>query len=174
MTKLVARPMFKRDWIRIILLVIGSICLGAWMVGQLNRRMAMGNFRAHSIAALTAAVTPETQPNAAAKVSPHLTPTASAALSPQPTLKRAELVAKRDALPVKALPAFVRIKEPVIFPSNASNKFTTTALPIGAKVRVVRVNGSWIWIEKGGNSTFVPVTSTDLEEQMAGATKGDP
>jgi hypothetical protein len=174
MTKLVARPIFKRDWIRIILLVIGSICLGAWMVGELNRRTSLGSFRTYSIPAVTASVTPETQPIAAAKVVPRLTPTGSVAPSPQPTLKRAELVAKRDTLPARALPAFVRIKEPVIFPSNPSNKFTTTALPIGAKVRVVRVNGSWIWIEKGGNSTFVPVTSTDLQEQMAATMKGDP
>jgi hypothetical protein len=166
--------MFKRDWIRILLLVIGSICLGAWTVSQVNRRLSLAGFPTHPVAATTAAVTPEAQPDAAAKVSPHSSPTANVALSPQPTLKRAELVPKRDALPVRALPAFVRIKEPVIFPSNASNKFTTTALPIGAKVRVVRVNGSWIWIEKGGNSTFVPVASTDLQEQMAGTTKGDP
>jgi hypothetical protein len=67
------------------------------------------------------------------------------------------------------------LKKPITFPPDPiNNRSTTVAVPIGAKVRVVRVNGSWIWIEKGGNNTYIPITATDFNERMAGTTKDEP
>lgn len=152
---------------------MGTLCLGAWAVNQINSRMPTANSLNRTIPTPTTEITPK-QPSTVAQNTPRLTATQSVAPIPQPTVKRAESVSKSGTVAPRALPAFVIMKEPVFFPANPSNRSPNTALPIGAKVRVVRINGSWIWIEKGGNSTFVPVASTDFEERMAATVKGDP
>jgi hypothetical protein len=165
--------MLNKETVRVILLVTGSLCLVAWAITQINRH----TFVPYSADRTTATSKAETTPNESLAVSqntPRANATQSVAPIPQATVRRAELVSREGIVAPKALPAFVRIKEPVIFPANPSNRSPSTALPIGAKVRVVRRNGSWVWIEKNGNSTFVPVASTDLEERMAGVIKGDP
>lgn len=164
--------MLNKELIRVILLVTGSLCLGAWAVSKISHRVPANSFD-RTVATSTAQITPS-MPLAVPQNTPRISPTQTVEPTPQPTVKRAELVLKKDTVAPKALPAFVRIKEPVIFPANPSNRSPNTALPIGTKVRVIRINGAWIRIEKGGNSTFVPVASTDFEERMAGTIKGDP
>jgi hypothetical protein len=163
----------NKELIRVILLVTGSLCLGAWAVNQVNRRTPTANSLNRTVATSRAETTAN-EHLAVPQNTPHVSATQTVAPIPQPTVKRAELVLKKDTVAPKALPAFVRIKEPVIFPADPSNRSPNTALPIGTKVRVIRINGSWIWIEKSGNSTFVPVAATDFEERMAGTVKGDP
>ena len=165
--------MLNKETARVILLATGSLCLGAWAVTQLNRHTLTG-YSAHRTTATFKAETTPNEPAAVSQNTPRPNATQSVASIPKATVKLAELVSKEDTVAPKAPPAFVRIKEPVIFPANPSNRSPRTALPIGAKVRVVRQNGSWVWIEKGGNSTFVPIESTDLKERMAGTVKGDP
>jgi len=168
--------MFNRNSLRTVLLVVGSICIAAWIVEQLRREMPRVSV------AIPLASTPLPEATSSQTPSPTLDRNSSPAVAMQsvapitePTVRRAELLPEKSVAPPRELPTFVRLKEPITFqPDPTKNRSTTLALPIGAKVRVVRVNGSWIWVEKGGNNTYIPITATDFYERMAGTTKDKP
>ena len=164
--------MFNKEFLRITLMAVGSLCLGTFAIQQIRNGPGIAASSNRTATDSSVLVSPhESLP--AFQTSPSPIVTQSIAPVAQPTVKRGELVLK-DTVPPKALPAFVRLKKSVTFAPSPGNKSATRMLPIGTQVRVIRVNGSWIWIEKDGGSTFVPAEFTDLEERMAGVIKEGP
>lgn len=162
--------------LRIILLIIGSFCVGMWALEKLSQGIPPGRVSIPPASTPVYETSPslELSPTPAQESSPTVAVQSAAPITEVP-VGRTELVPEKSVAPGRALPAFVRLKEPITFqPDSSKNRSTTLAVPIGAKVRVVRVNGSWIWIEKGGNNTYIPMTATDFKERMASTFKDEP
>src|SRR5258708_3330560 len=153
--------MGTRDSLRIVLLCSGSACIALWLVSRLTT--IQPNHSTYSPPA-SASIAPFSA------TPPVTLPQASATITPSEQLKNAELasVTPKSSAP-RAIPAYVILRAPVFFRAeNSKRSAEAVAIPVGAKVRVVKVDGSRLQIERDGKYKYIPISDTDFSDRLAG------
>lgn len=150
-----------RDTFRIVLLVSGLGCAGLGVVSRLATIHPPQNASSPHSPKSTAAL------SSTPVVSlPRASATNTASIQPKNT-EVASVTPQSSA--ARALPAYVVLRAPVFFRADDSKTSSdVVAIPAGSKVRVVKVDGSRLQIERDGKYKFIPMSDTDYLDRLSG------
>jgi len=159
------RPNIKRilprGTLRIVLLWLGLACFALWLLSRLPTIQSPQS--TYSSPLSTPTITVSSTPVVSL-------PQASAKDTPSVQLKNTELAsaAPQSSAP-RAVPAYVILRAPVFFKVGDSKRSDqVVAIPVGTKVRIVKVDGLRLQIERDGKYKYVPISDTDYSDRLSG------